>query len=120
MAVAIGAQVPHLPAAEIPGLVADTIRRCAAEDRWTPARITIVMRGRIAPPKTVTIPATKPTMAQHARVEERSKGNSYVLRHRADVAARHQFPRKRRRPWGTAAGNWGNGIVARNEPPGAK
>ena len=48
VAVAIRAQVPHLPAAEIPGLVADTSRRCAAEDRWTPARTTIVMRGRIA------------------------------------------------------------------------
>ena len=36
VAVAIRAQVQHLPAAEIPGLVADTIRRCAVEDRWTP------------------------------------------------------------------------------------
>jgi hypothetical protein len=59
-AVAIRAQVPHLPAAENPGLVADTIRRGAAEGRWTPTRTTIVMRCRIALPKTVTIPATKP------------------------------------------------------------
>ncbi len=63
VAVAIRAQVPHLPAAEIPGLVADTIRRGAAEGRWTPARTNTVMRGRTALPKTVTIPATRPPVA---------------------------------------------------------
>jgi hypothetical protein len=64
VAVAIRAQVPHLPAAEIPVLVADTIRRGAAEGRWTPARTTIVMRGRTTLPKTVTIRASRPPLAQ--------------------------------------------------------
>ncbi len=64
VAVAIRAQVPHLPAAEVPGLVADTIRRGAAENRWSLARTTTVMRGRTALPKTVTIPATKPPTAR--------------------------------------------------------
>ena len=60
VAVAIRAQVPHLPAAEIPALVADTIRRGAAEGRWIPARTTTLMRGRTVLPKTITIPATRP------------------------------------------------------------
>lgn len=64
VAVAIRAQVPHLPAAEIPGLVRDTIRRGAAEGHWTLARATTVMRGRIELPKTVIIPATRPPAGQ--------------------------------------------------------
>jgi len=37
------------------------------------------------------------------------------------VAANQQFPREAQTAVGkTAAGNWGNGIVARGEPPGAK
>ncbi|HUZ55900.1 MAG TPA: hypothetical protein VMU94_25655 [Streptosporangiaceae bacterium] len=64
VAVAIRAQVPHLHAAEVPELVADTIRRGAAEGRWTHARNTTVLRGRTALPKTVTIPATRPPAGQ--------------------------------------------------------
>jgi hypothetical protein len=58
VAVAIRGQAPHLTAAEVPELVADTVRRGVAEGRWTPARNTTVLRGRTALPKTVTIPAT--------------------------------------------------------------
>lgn len=59
VAVAIRAQAPHLPAAEIPVLVAETIRRGEAEGRWIAARTTTVLRGRTALPKTVTIPAAR-------------------------------------------------------------
>ncbi len=64
VAVAIRAQAPHLPAAEVPELVADTIRRGEAEGRWTPARNTTVLRGRTMLPKSVTIPATRLLAAQ--------------------------------------------------------
>jgi hypothetical protein len=64
VAVAIRDQVPYLPAAEIPALVADIIRRGAAEGRWSPARATTVVRGRIELPKTVIIPATRTLAGQ--------------------------------------------------------
>jgi hypothetical protein len=64
VAVAIRAQVGHLSAAEVPELVADIIRRGAAEGRWTPARNTTVLRGRTTLPKTVTIPAARPQAGQ--------------------------------------------------------
>jgi hypothetical protein len=64
VAVAIRAQAPHLPAAEVPELVADTIRRGAAEGRWRPSRNTTVLRGRTTLPKTVTLPATRPLGGQ--------------------------------------------------------
>lgn len=64
IAVAIRSQDPHLAAAEVPELVADTIQRGTTEGRWRPARSTTVMRGRITLPKTVTIPATRPPAGQ--------------------------------------------------------
>jgi hypothetical protein len=64
VAIAIRAQAPHLTAAEVPELVADTIRRGAAEGRWATARNTTVLRGRTTLPKTVTIPAMRPPAGQ--------------------------------------------------------
>ena len=64
VAVAIRAQAPHLPAAEVPELVAETVRRGAAEGRWTPARNTTVLRGRSTLPKSVTLPSTKTMTGQ--------------------------------------------------------
>jgi hypothetical protein len=63
IAAAIRAQAPHLPADEVPQLVAATIRRGAAEGRWIPAKNT-VLRGQITLPKTVAIPATRPSPGQ--------------------------------------------------------
>jgi hypothetical protein len=59
VAAAIRAQAPHLPAAEIPALVAETIRRGEAEGRWAAARTTTVLRGRTTLPKSVTITAAR-------------------------------------------------------------
>jgi hypothetical protein len=59
VAEAIRAQAPHLAAADIPELVADTIRDGVAQGRWNAARTTTVLRGKTALPKTITIAPTR-------------------------------------------------------------
>jgi hypothetical protein len=59
VAAAIRALAPHLSAAEVPELVADTIRRGEAQGRWNAARTTTALRGRTTLPKSVTIPSTR-------------------------------------------------------------
>jgi hypothetical protein len=56
VAAAIRTLVAHVDAAEVPGLVRDTIRRGEHEGRWSATRTATVRRGRATLPRSVMLP----------------------------------------------------------------